>query len=192
VLFKRQVLEGIAAGRITLAFRRWRRPTVKAGGRLRTAAGELAIEAVDPVATGALKATDARRAGHASLAALTADIESQPAGTLYRIAFRVAGADPRVALRQRTTLPADERRDLLGRLDRMDAAAGMPWTRKALKLIAGNDGVRAADLARAMGEADLTRFKARVRRLKDLGLTESLKVGYRLSPRGRTVLRLKS
>jgi hypothetical protein len=31
-------------------------------------------------------------------------------------------------------------------------------------------------------------FKRRVRQLKELGLTESLEVGYRLSPRGRTVL----
>ena len=32
------------------------------------------------------------------------------------------------------------------------------------------------------------RFKERVRRLKALGLTESLEVGYRLSPRGQAFL----
>jgi hypothetical protein len=32
-------------------------------------------------------------------------------------------------------------------------------------------------------------FKANVRKLKGLGLTESLEIGYRLSPRGRAVLR---
>jgi hypothetical protein len=31
-------------------------------------------------------------------------------------------------------------------------------------------------------------FKRDVRRLKELGLTESLEVGYRLSPRGRAFL----
>jgi hypothetical protein len=31
-------------------------------------------------------------------------------------------------------------------------------------------------------------FKADVRKLKALGLTESLEVGYRLSPRGRAYL----
>jgi hypothetical protein len=37
------------------------------------------------------------------------------------------------------------------------------------------------------------RFKAHVRRLKALGLTESLDIGYRLSPRGVVVLeRLES
>jgi hypothetical protein len=31
-------------------------------------------------------------------------------------------------------------------------------------------------------------FKLDVRKLKELGLTESLEVGYRLSPRGRAVM----
>jgi predicted transcriptional regulator len=38
-------------------------------------------------------------------------------------------------------------------------------------------------------EVDKVRFKANVRKLKALGLTESLEVGYRLSPRGEAVLR---
>ena len=43
------------------------------------------------------------------------------------------------------------------------------------------------ELAAMMG-VDRPRFKQRVRRLKALGLTESLEVGYRLSPRGEAVL----
>ena len=35
---------------------------------------------------------------------------------------------------------------------------------------------------------DTSRFKPLVRKLKALGLTESLEVGYRLSPRGAAVL----
>ena len=37
-------------------------------------------------------------------------------------------------------------------------------------------------------ELDVLPFKRRVRQLKELGLTESLEVGYRLSPRGGAVL----
>jgi hypothetical protein len=47
--------------------------------------------------------------------------------------------------------------------------------------------VRAADLAAAMGR-ERQPFKADVRKRKELGLTESLEVGYRLSPRGRALL----
>ena len=66
-------------------------------------------------------------------------------------------------------------------------AAGEPWTRQYLELIAAKPGVVARELALGVG---LPRddFKVRVRRLKELGLTESLEVGYRLSPRGRAYL----
>ncbi len=50
-------------------------------------------------------------------------------------------------------------------------------------LIARNPGVRAGDLAPQAGQETLD-FKRNVRKLKNLGLTISLEVGYRLSPRG--------
>ena len=47
--------------------------------------------------------------------------------------------------------------------------------------------MRAGDLASALGY-ETAWFKTNVRKLKALGLTESLEVGYRLSPRGRAFL----
>ncbi len=47
--------------------------------------------------------------------------------------------------------------------------------------------MRAPDLAASLGR-DTQPFKRDVRKLKELGLTESLKVGYSLSPRGRAWL----
>ena len=73
------------------------------------------------------------------------------------------------------------------RLDRMDRAADTPWTRETLRLIAARPGIVSTELAAGMGLERLY-FKQRVRRLKELGLTESLEVGYRLSPRGQTYL----
>ncbi|HEX5894931.1 MAG TPA: hypothetical protein VFY47_01300 [Thermoleophilaceae bacterium] len=71
------------------------------------------------------------------------------------------------------------------RLARLDAASRHgPWTAAALDLIAERPGTRAPDLAASLGR-ETARFKADVRKLKELGLTESLEVGYRLSPRGR-------
>ncbi len=55
-----------------MAFRRWRRPTVRAGGTLHTPMGLLAIDAVDRVDPGAIGDADARRAGHADAAAVRA------------------------------------------------------------------------------------------------------------------------
>ena len=48
-------------------------------------------------------------------------------------------------------------------------------------------GGRAGDLCRMAGQ-DKMSFKLNVRKLKTLGLTESLEVGYRLSPRGMALL----
>src|SRR5918992_1122207 len=113
MLFRRADLDAIAAGRITVAFRRWRRPTVKPGGTLHTRAARLA------------------------------------------------------------------------RLD--GASSHGPWTESTLRAISASPGVRAADLADGLGREKLP-FKADVRKLKALGLTESLERGYRLSPRGRAWL----
>ena len=186
MLFTADALEGIAAGRITLAFRRWRRPTVKAGGRLRTAAGELAIDAVEVVETDALTDAAARRAGFASRAALQASLGARD-GRLYRIAFHLGGPDRRLALRAERP-DAAALAALRATLDRLDAHSRRgPWTRAALRLIAERPAVRASDLARAAG-ADTQWFKTNIRKLKEHGLTESLEVGYRLSPRGAALL----
>jgi ribosomal protein S19E (S16A) len=48
-------------------------------------------------------------------------------------------------------------------------------------------GIVSRVLAPQVG-AEVPPFKRRVRQLKELGLTESLEVGDRLSPRGRAVL----
>lgn len=182
MLFRRATLAGIAAGEIDLAFRRWPRARVKAGTRLRTAIGLVSVEAVDVVDPAKVGARDARRAGFASRAALFAELDAFGSGELHRIRLRFAGADPRVALRERAALSADERAELERRLARMAGA------REVLELIRDHPGVRAAELAAEVGRP-LRLFKPGVRRLKELGLTESLEVGYRLSPRGRALLR---
>lgn len=186
MLFKQDVLRRIAAGEVTLAFRRWRRPTVKAGGTLRTSVGVLAIEAVDLVEPGQVSDADARCAGYPDREALLADLRR--AGPLHRIRLRLAGPDPRVALRERAELTAAERAQIDLRLVRFDAASRHgPWTAEVLRLIAERPATRAPDLAAQVGR-ETGRFKADVRKLKELGLTQSLEVGYRLSPRGRAYL----
>jgi hypothetical protein len=186
VLIPMAVLRGVAEGRVDLAYRRWTRPTVKAGGRLRTAIGELAIDEVDVVDEASITEADATRAGFADRAALLASL--RPEGTLHRVRFHVGGPDARSALRERAELDADELTAVLARLARFDAASRHgPWTEATLRLIAAHPARRAPDLAAMVGR-ETAPFKTDVRKLKELGLTESLEVGYRLSPRGRAVL----
>jgi hypothetical protein len=188
VLFRRPTLDGIRAGEITLAFRRWDRPRARAGGRQRTPVGELAIDSVERVPRAAITAADARRAGHASRAELLRELDARGSAPIWRVELRWAGEDPRLELRDRADLRAEELAALRERLGRLDAASAHgPWTQATLELIAGRPAVLAAELAVAMGRERLP-FKRDVRKLKELGLTESLERGYRLSPRGRAFL----
>jgi hypothetical protein len=187
MLFKRPVLDRIAAGDVTLAFRRWRRPTVRAGGTLTTPIGVLAIEAVEIVSADQVTEAEMRGAGFADRDCLLAGF-GPAEGELYRIAFRLLGEDPRTALREQDDLTPEDWTALRRRLDRLDRAARHgAWTRAVLRLIGERPGTRAPELAAHFGR-DTASFKTDVRKLKVLGLTESLEVGYRLSPRGRALL----
>ena len=178
-------LQAIGRGEVTVAFRRWKRPTVRAGGTLRTRAGVLSIDSVEPTSQRRISAEDAGRAGFASRAELLRSL--RPEGRLYRVEFHRIGDDPRAALRERSEITDQERAELDVRLDRMDRSRGEPWTRRLLELIAARPETLAAELAASLGKEKLP-FKRDVRKLKELGLTESLLVGYRLSPRGRVYL----
>jgi hypothetical protein len=188
MLFPQRFWAGLEDGSVTLAFRRWRRRGVKAGGSQLTPVGVLAVDAVDAVAVDDIADDEARRAGYRDRDELLAELARHPDGTLYRIAFHRAGADPRVALREDTAVSDDQLAAVRARLARLDRASSHgPWTEEVLRLIAARPGVRAADLAGSM-DRETQPFKTDVRKLKALGLTESLAVGYRLSPRGRVVL----
>lgn len=187
MLIRHAVLEQIRAGEVTLQFRRWRRPTVKTDGTLLTKIGQLAIEAVDRVDAATITRADARRAGYEDPDALRADLAARD-GDVYRVRVRLLGDDPRAAIR--AEVPAGAAlRELAERVRGFDRRSRCgPWAVGALRAIAAQPAVRAGDLAAAAG-MERKDFKARVRKLKTLGLTESLAVGYRLSPRGEAVLR---
>ncbi len=185
MLFKRDVLAAIARGEVAVAFRRWRRPTVRAGSRLRTAAGVLLIESVEPVEVEAVSEQAAREAGYASREEAFQHLTVGD-GSVYRIRFRVAGEDSRVALREEVPPDRSGFEAVAAALERLDRKS--PWTRRFLELIRRNPGAPAQAMA---DEEKMERlaFKRRVRQLKELGLTESLPVGYRLSPRGEALVR---
>ena len=187
MLLNQSTLEAIAAGTVTMAFRRWRRPTVRTGGTLLTAIGLLSIDDVSRVALDDLTESDAKASGHTDLDALRSMLSKRTAGTLYRIALHRAGPDPRIALRAVVPSRADLE-SLRSRMVRWDASSSSgPWTQPVLRLLGQHSGVRAAVLAATLG-LDTQRFKANVRKLKGLGLTQSLETGYRLSPRGEAFL----
>jgi hypothetical protein len=179
VLFKQQFWTGLRDGSLTSAYRRWKRPSVKTGGTLVSPGGLLAIDSVEAIDDDQVDDEAARRAGYASRKELFANLRGD--GQLYRIRFHRIGDDPRVDLRERAEMTAPEWKAVTNMLKRND------WAFSYLQLIEKSPGTVSTELAARAGVERLV-FKQRVRRLKALGLTESLEVGYRISPRGRTVL----
>lgn len=176
MLFRRETVEGVANGSITLAFRRWRSAAAVTGGTQRTAYGIVRFGLVERIELQAIGAEDAIAAGYADRDALLRELNSR-AGDLYRIELAGIDSDPRETLREHTDIDPD----VLAWLVRID------WALPILKAIDQAPEVRAADIAGALG-MPRDRFKARVRELKNRGLTISLETGYRISPRGAAAL----
>jgi hypothetical protein len=188
MLFKAQFHAGIVSGSITRTFRRWKRLQVVPGNRYRQPFGEVEVVSAGKVDERSITARDARLAGYDSRDDLLSELARYPEGTLYRIDFRFAGADRRIALRKKDDLSKEDIDALVKRLTRLDKASSHgPWTRQALELIDRKPAVVSTVLAAEMG-IDRPVFKLDIRKLKESGLTESLEVGYRLSPRGKRLL----
>jgi hypothetical protein len=189
VLIPARYREPIARGEVTVTFRRWKRCQVVAGHTYRTAAGRIVVDAVDVINPARMTTADAKRAGFATPDEARAMLRGEAEWPTYRIALHAAADDdPRAALAATAELTAEDRAAIDARLDRLDRASTHgPWTRAVLETIARRPGVRAADLAKGFGR-ETQPFKLDVRKLKNLGLTLSLEVGYRLSPRGEAYL----
>jgi hypothetical protein len=187
MLLRQDERDRIARGAQSVVFRRWVHPSVRAGGTLKTPSGVVGIDAVEAIDERELGDADARAAGYGSRVALLAELAERD-GQLYRIRVHHAGEDPRVALRERADLGEPEIAELAEKLAGLDRRSRTgPWTTRVLELIAARPATLAAQLAKQIGQ-ETPAFKRDVRKLKELGLTESLEVGYRLSPRGRAWL----
>ena len=190
MLFSIDSWPGLADGSITLTFRTWTNPQAKTGGRYRV--GGMLLEATDvrQVIAGSITDDDARRAGAVDAAAIRKRMKVDDDDRLvWRVELVCIGQDDRIERRNADDLSPDDVADLRARLDRLDRRSPTgPWARSTLRLIEQYPGVVSTALARHANQ-ERPLFKLNVRKLKELGLTESLDVGYRLSPRGHAVLR---
>ena len=189
MLIQKRFWDPIASGQVTLLFRRWKRAQVIAGRTYRTAAGRLEVFDVTIVTEIEITPEDARRAGFETVEALVAEFRNDPTDPIYRIEFRhLDEPDPRTQLANDADLDAEALAEIDRRLQRLDAVSSHgSWTLQTLELIEAHPERRAPDLAEMVGR-ETKPFKLDVRKLKNLGLTLSFRIGYRLSPRGETYL----
>ena len=187
MLIKDDVIEKIKSGEVTTLFRRWSRPGAKAGGSQMTQGGVIGIDTVEVVSDDEITELDAREAGYGTKENLL-DKLSYRDDPIYRIRVYFKGEDPRIALREKDELSPTELEEVIEKLAKLDAGSKRgPWTQKYLQLIQDMPATYSGLLADTLG-LSIPEFKPWVRKLKALGLTESLSPGYRLSPRGEKVL----
>lgn len=187
MLIKDDVIEKIKSGEITVMFRRWSRPGAKAGGTQMTQGGVIGIDTVEVVTEDDITELDAREAGYGTKRNLLSKLNYRD-DPIYRLRVYWAGEDPRIALRENDDLADDEIAEIIAKLDKLDRNSKRgPWTREYLQVIQDMPQTYSGLLANYLG-LSIPEFKPWVRKLKALGLTESLHPGYRLSPRGEKVL----
>lgn len=188
LLFQKRFHAGLVSGAVTRTFRLWDKPHVKPGGRYRVhPIGVVEVSAVRRVALEALGDDDARAGGFGSRDELlvylapVAKAPLTPQTLVFDVTLRHAGDGDRVEGALDATLSAADVDTLARRLARLDGKR--PWTLTVLKLIVRRPRIAASKLAASLGRETLP-FKADVRKLKRLGLTQSFEVGYEVSPRG--------
>ena len=190
MMFRRQDRERVARGEITLTFRLWKSPKVRAGNRYAMGIGTIEVEDVQVMPAALISPEDVAPSGCANIAAIWALAGEHTGSTvgpdtlLHRVRFRYVGDVPASSARTHET-DLDRLVQRLSRMDRQSAHG--PWALSVLRLIDEGPNVPARILAAELGwqTAD---FKTHVRRLKSLGLTISHEVGYELSDLGRQCL----
>jgi hypothetical protein len=188
MLFQRRFHERIRSGEITCTVRIWQSPRVKVGGRYSLGSGAIVVEGIHETRLDDITAALARRSGFASLADLLKTAKHGSGERVFVIDFHYdasTGARPRP---ETGAVSAEELAELVQRLEAMDGRSKIgAWTLETLRAIEARPGVLAAKLARSLGRPR-DEFKRDVRKLKNLGLTFSLEIGYRLTPKGEALL----
>ncbi len=179
-------LHAIKAGTLTLAFRRWKKSSVKKGSILTTAICRIIIDDVSIIEEDAITTKDAAKAGFKSKEELFELLNKHP-GDLYKINLSYHSEDPRIELRKQK-LTDETFEQLKKKMDRFDkSSSDGPWTKPVLQAINDHPLLRAADLCKKVGMEKM-KMKLNIRKLKNLGLTISHEVGYEISPLGKEFL----
>lgn len=192
MLFKQAHLQGIISGEISLAFRKWKKPAVNKGSLINTSIGVVAITGIREYPISSITEADAIAAGYKDLKALHTEINKIPEGILYRIEVSYHSEDPRIKLREQTSISSEALTAITAKLARLDQySAQGSWTAPVLEAIRRHPFLKSASLAELLGK-EKDWLKISIRKLKNLGLTISQPEGYSLSPLGEEYLASRS
>src|SRR5690349_20093301 len=135
MLLKNKTIEGIQSGKISLIFRRWKKPGVKKGGTQMTQLGVVGIDDEKIVTENKITEGDAKKAGFKSRGELLAQMYDRDED-LYKIGVHWVGEDPRKALRTNDKLSKKEIDEIISKLRKLDQNSQRGnWTQLYLQMI---------------------------------------------------------
>jgi hypothetical protein len=188
MLFQRRFHERILSGDIRCTVRIWQRPHVKVGGRYAIGQGAIVVDKIRETRFDDITPALARRCGFESLVDLVKVAKHGPGERVFIIDFHYDGKAGARSEAETGVVSAEELAQLVKRLEALDRRSRVgPWTLATLRAIEARPRVLAAKLASSLGRSR-DEFKRDVRKLKALGLTASLEIGYRLTPKGEALL----
>jgi hypothetical protein len=188
MLFQRRFHDGIRSGVIRCTVRIWKRAHAKVGGRYALGAGAIVVDRISEMRIDDLTQALARQSGFASLVDLLKTAKHGAGERVFLVHFHYDGETSARAKPATDVVSVEELAKLAQRLEALDRRSSVgPWTQATLRAIEARPGVLAAKLARSLGRPR-DEFKRDVRKLKNLGLTFSLEIGYRLTPKGEALL----
>jgi len=139
MLFKQVNLDGLKAGKVNLAFRKWKKPAAKEGSQIKTGIGLVEIGKIEIVKENQIKDVDAKNAGFDNAVQLIKKLSLIDVGDIYKIQVRYHSPDPRIKLREQTNLTDKEFLILKQKLNQLDKRSKQGyWTENVLTAIKEN------------------------------------------------------
>ncbi|HMQ07547.1 MAG TPA: hypothetical protein PKC30_09620 [Saprospiraceae bacterium] len=189
MLFKETHLQGIKSGKISLAFRKWKKVAVKTGSLLLTSIGLVKIGKIQTIEENNITDQDALSAGFENSKKLIQTFPDNSTGIIYKIEISFYAPDPRIKLQDQNELSEEHFEEIKRKLQRLDDHSKHgQWTANVLMAIKHHPNLHAVGIAKITGY-EKEWLKLNIRKLKNLGLTISHQVGYEISPFGELVLK---
>src|SRR5690606_9467460 len=136
--------KGIQNGTISLAFRQWKKQSIREGTLLHTSIGLIKILNVEVVNDDDITKDDAANAGYESKAELLQSFRKVEDGKINRISVQFHAPDPRIELREKIHLTDTEYEEIQKKLNRLDTHSNFgDWTKIILTAIHNNPKKRA-------------------------------------------------
>ena len=153
MLFKQKHLDGIKAGTVTLAFRRWKRTDLKKGSLIKTTIGMVEITDIATNKEPHTNDIDAKKAGFINLDSLVKSLHSEEEAKIYKMHVRYYIELAKKKAPEKTSLSMGDINKLKAKLTQFDKySRSGAWTTNILKTLHENPKATSTELTLKTGK----------------------------------------